>query len=83
MPLASFPELTAAEADGTDGDIRKILFAILTKIYAVWAALTLANRPGKMRITRTDDMDEETGEMTRTFTFRFHLSGTAQDVADE
>jgi len=83
VPIASFPELTAAEADAATGDIRKILFAVLTRIYAVWAALSLDDRPGKMRITRSDDMDDASGQMTRTFAVRFHLSGTSQDVADE
>ena len=34
FPIASVPELTAAEADADTGNISKVLFAICEKIYA-------------------------------------------------
>lgn len=36
FPIASLPELTAAEADVATGDIRKVLFALLEELQAKW-----------------------------------------------
>ena len=33
VPIATFPEMTAEEADATTGDIRKVIYAICEKIY--------------------------------------------------
>jgi hypothetical protein len=83
VPIASFPELTAAEADGTTGDIRKVVFAVLAKLYAVWAATDAANRPTKMLLYKSATQDVDTGKLTTVFTAQFETDITAQEVADE
>jgi len=83
VPIASFPELTAAEADGTTGDIRKVLFAILEKLWAVWAATSAADRPAKMVLYRSTSVDEENDVYTKQFTVVFKTAVTGEEVADE
>jgi hypothetical protein len=82
VPLATFPELTAAEADATTGDIRKIAFAIAEKLYQAWALTASADRPDKMRITRTRTATG-TATMVVQYTLRFELNVTGQEVEDE
>lgn len=85
VPLATFPELTAAEADAADGDIRKIAFAIVDKLYAVYNATAVADRPTKMRITRGTSANDETGVMVRSYVFTFdtEVAAGGMEVADE
>lgn len=68
LPLASLPELTAAEADAASGDIRKILYALLEKLHAVYAALPVADRPSRMTIARSSSVNDTTGDITRQYT---------------
>jgi hypothetical protein len=82
VPLATFPELTAAEADAVDGDIRKIVFAIAEKLYQAWALMPVADRPDKLRITRTRTATG-TASMVVQYAFRFELNVTGQEVEDE
>lgn len=83
VPIASFPELTAAEADGATGDIRKILYAIIEKTWGWWNALLIADRPSKMTLTKNVSVDASTGIVTNVYTFTFKNSITAQDVVSE
>ena len=86
VPIASFPELTADEADGTTGDIRKIAFALADKLYSLYNTLAAADRPTKMQAFRSTSMNESGGTMTgtRTYTFVFSIAGTyAPDVVAE
>lgn len=83
VPISSIPQLTAAEADAVTGDIRKILFALLDKVTNVHNALPEADRPVKMRITRSTSVNDQTGGMTRAYQIAFDLQTTAEEVADE
>jgi hypothetical protein len=83
LPIASIPELTAAEADATTGDIRKVVFALLTKLYAVWSALDSADRPTKMQLQKRSNINTDTGIITHTFSATFECSVSAQDVTAE
>lgn len=83
LPIASLAELTAAEADGTTGDIRKVAFAILEALHAKWASLDAADRPTKMTITKTASVNVTTGLVTNTYTVRFSCAIAEQDVEDE
>jgi len=71
VPLASFPELTAAEADGTTGDIRKTLFAICERAYQAYLGEASADRPAKMTIARSSSTNDLTGAITRVYQFTF------------
>lgn len=83
FPIASVPELTAAEADADTGNISKVLFAICEKIYAEFNALAVADRPTKMRVYRGTSTNDQTGVTTKTFQFQFEVAITGQEVAEE
>lgn len=83
VPIASFPELTATEADGTTGDVRKIIFAICQAAYAKYMALPTTDRPTKLTITKNSTLDSVTNILTSTFTFKFLNEIINQDVAPE
>lgn len=83
IPIATFPELTAAEINVTTGDVRKFLYAICEKAWSVWNALLTADRPNKMTLTKSSSVDATTGIVTNVYTFTFKNSITAQDVASE
>lgn len=83
IPLASFPELTAAEIDATTGDVRKLIYAFVEKCWSRWNALLTADRPTKMTLTKSSSVDATTGIVTNVYTFTFKNSITQQDVAAE
>lgn len=82
VPIASFSELTAAEAAGDTGDIRSIIFAFLEQWFDVWNALATADRSTKMIIQRV-----QTGLpgaiIQQTYTVTFQMAPTDLEVADE
>ena len=83
IPIATFPELIAAEIDPVTGDVRKFLYAVCEKSWLVWNALLLADRPTKMAMSKSSSVDTATGLITNTYTFTFKNSIAAQDVAPE
>ena len=83
FPIASIPELTAAEADGATGDMRKCIYALLAKFYAFWLTIPVADRPAMMTIYRSTSTNDVTGEITQTFQFQFKVTHTGTEVADE
>lgn len=83
VPIATFDELTAAEADAATGDIRKVMWAIMQKIYDSWNNTDSADRPTKFTIAKTAVIDSTTGVVTNTFTVRFYTEISTQEVVDE
>ncbi|MFZ4394157.1 MAG: hypothetical protein ACOYOU_00865 [Kiritimatiellia bacterium] len=83
LPIASLPQLTAAEADAATGDIRKIVFALVDKMQAAYAALASADRPTKVTITRATSVDDTTGKIRRTYSFEFELESAGEEVVAE
>lgn len=83
LPLASFPEITAGEAHTATGDIRKILFGFVEKLWLKWNGTVNADRPGKMTVAKTSSINVGAGTTTHTYTISFVTVTTAQDVADE
>lgn len=83
IPIASLPELTADEADGTTGDIRKVLFALADKIFDHWNSLPTADRPAKMTVRRTTITNDAAGTQDRSYTFTFTTAASSEDVVAE
>ena len=83
VPLASFPELTAAEADASTGDIRKIVYAIMEKLFSWYNALATADRPSRLTIYRSSSMNESTGELTRVYSVQVTCEIASSEVKDE
>lgn len=83
VPIASFPELTAAEADALTGDIRKVCFALTKKLSDAYEALAAADKPANMVIGRNAYANAAGSEMTHVITFTFVNTIASQDVKDE
>jgi len=83
FPIASIPELTAAEADAAAGDIRNVLFAMLTELYSVWAAQDSADQPDNMTMTKSVSTNTTTNVSIQTFTVRFNTEVLTQEVVAE
>jgi len=83
VPIASFPELTEAEADGTTGDIRKIWFAILEKLWNEWNDRAAGDRPGKWTQTKSMSVNTTTGVVTTTYVSTIYTGVLTQEVVDE
>jgi hypothetical protein len=83
IPLATFPEMSADDAHTSTGDIRKIVFAVMEKLWLEWVATETANRPGKWTMTKSASVNTATGITTVQYVNTFLVSTTAQDVADE
>jgi hypothetical protein len=82
VPLATFPELTAAEADGATGDVRKVTYAVLEKLYQEYAGRPEADRPQKMQLVKGQALNSA-GQIVTTYSFTFVLEAATIDVAAE
>lgn len=74
VPVASFPEMTAGEADEASGDIAEILFAICEQISSVWQATATADRPTGWTLSKALSPDVTTGKDTVQYVLRFVTS---------
>ena len=83
VPLATFPEMTADEADASTGDIRKVLFAIAEKLYDAWNLTASGDRPTQMNIAKSSSVNVSTGVVTNTYTLQFCCEIVSQEVKDE
>jgi hypothetical protein len=83
LPIASLSELTAAEADATTGDIRKVVFALCEHLHEKWNETASADRPAEMTISKTASQNVATGEIANTYTFRFNTEIISQEVVAE
>lgn len=81
VPIASLPQLDAAEADGTTGDIREIVRAFLEQVYTVYSALATADKSARFDITKATTL--VSGTLRNTYTVRFDLTPTALNVKAE
>lgn len=71
FPIASLPQLTAAEADGTTGDWRNCLMRFIDHTFDYYNGLAAADKPGKVLMTRNIN-----GNADGTVTYRFNLQIT-------
>jgi hypothetical protein len=83
IPMSSLPELTAAELEGADADIRRILFAINDAVYAAWNGKPTADRPARMTLARQTTVNDTLGTTTRNYTSSFIVTTGAVEVEDE
>ena len=83
VPIATFPELTAAEADAVTGDIRKIAFAILEKLFSAYNGTVEADRPIKWTMRKTASVDAVRNVIKSQYVVWFETEIGTQEVADE
>jgi len=75
--MGALDEVTDTEANATTGDWRKVLFGIMEMIYWKFTGTATADRPTKATITRTQKLNNTTGEITRIYTVRITLAPSA------
>ena len=90
VPIASFDntdsgsalltELTAADADGAEGDIAEILMKLLNQVYTVYEDNTA---PTKWRLSRSVRTSGATGTVSFSLSFNVTTSGLTAVVQDE
>jgi len=75
----------AGTAASNTGDIRKILLRLMELFYKRYNNIPVADRPGKMTITRSmrEDTLSTTGEYVRDFTVSFRTTVGTVEVAGE
>lgn len=83
VPIASFPELTAAEADAATGDIRKIVFAIIEHLYQAYIATDSDDRPTKWTMTKMCLVDAARNVITSRYMVTVETQIGTQEVTDE
>jgi len=82
FPLASLPELTAAEADAVAGDSRKVVYAVMERLNAWLDGLAAEDRPGKLTVGKSLALLGPT-TMRASYNVVIDLAIPAADVADE
>ena len=83
FPIASIPFLDATEADGTTGNISKVLFAILDEMFEVYNGLPTAEKPTKMTVFRSTSTNDATGTVTKSYQFVFNVVVGSVEVQAE
>ena len=83
IPIASLSGLDASEANGSTGDIRKVLRALMATLHAAWLAEAAADRPQQMTVSRSSSVNDSTGETVRTYQAQFRVATTGEEVVDE
>jgi hypothetical protein len=83
--LTGLSDTIAGTATANTGDVRKILFRLLELFYNKYNNIPMADRPGKMTITRSmrEDTLSTTGEYVRDFTVSFRTTVGTVEVAGE
>ena len=83
IPLATLTGAVAGDIDPTTGDIRKIIFALETALYAAYQAVTVADRPARWTCNRSSNINDASGIVTRVFVNQFSTETTGEEVAAE
>lgn len=83
IPIASIPELTAAEADAVTGDLRKVCYAIGERMFEYYNALAVADRPTKLTIAKSVTTNAAAGTQTSQVMIRCITDLPSTDVIDE
>ena len=80
--IADFANLTEAECAAATGDTRKILYGLLQDVYTRYVNLA-TDKPLKMTMARTTNVNDAAQTALITFTVRFTTADLAGDVAAE
>ena len=82
---ATFTEITAAEANASTGEIRKIIYGVVEGLYQKYLTVsaTPANLPNRLTISKNSSVNATTGLITSSYTFSFVLEATGLEVTAE
>jgi len=83
VPLATFPEMSAADADASTGDIRHIVFAICEKLHTTYVGTATGDRPNKMTISKTATVHTARNVIASRYTFSIETEIATQEVRVE
>lgn len=83
VPIASIPELTAAEADATTGDLRKLIYALGEQMFQYYNDLAAADRPTKVSISKSIQANTAAGTQTVTYSLRCITAVSGTEVVAE
>jgi hypothetical protein len=83
IPLTALPGLSAAEADETTGDIRKVARALFAALHAAYIGEAAEDRPARMRIERYTSVDDSSDTTTRNYQATFNVAVGEEEVVDE
>lgn len=81
--LSDYASVDSSEADPSTGDTRRVLYGLLQDVYSRWASIETEDRPTKMTITRTTNVNDTAKSAVVTFTVRFTTDDIVTEVADE
>lgn len=83
IPIASIPELTAAEADAVTGDLRKLIYALGEQMFAWYNGLAAADRPTKVSIGKSIQSNTAAGTQVVTYSLRCTTAVSGTEVVAE
>lgn len=83
IPLSVLSNLTAAEANETTGDGRKLAFEICRQVFSSVTGLATADRPSKMSVSRGTPTGVDATTVRQSYTLTFDLDVSSSDVAAE
>lgn len=84
IPIASLSQLTAGEADGTTGDSRECIMALMERTYAWYEAIADADRPACLQVSRAiADNNDGTIWLTYVIRVKCDLAGLTMSVTAE
>jgi hypothetical protein len=78
----TFTDITAAEANATTGDIRKIFYGVVEGIYQKYLAQA-ANIPNRFSVSKSSSVNSTTGLITANYSIRFVLEASGLEVTAE
>lgn len=77
-----FPYLTTANADEATGDIRDIMYGVVSGFRASWESISDADHPNKMTVSASST-GSNSSSISRRFVFDFSNTVTTETVASE
>ena len=83
IPLSALSGLTAAEANETTGDGRKVAFELSRTMFSSINAIAAASRPTRFSVARGTPAGVDATTVRQTYTLTFDLDVSVSDVAAE
>ena len=80
---AAFTDITDVEAHATTGDIRQIYYGFCQQMYNAYNAKAAADKPVRMTLNKSVNVDTISGINTVNFSFSFQCDNASLDVTAE
>lgn len=83
VPASFLQDLAKQQADPKTGDSRAIVYAFIEAFYQWFNKLDYDSRPGKLEISRSSYIDDQTNTVNRSYTFSVETLLSGLTVAEE